>query len=54
MRTRVKDALAIEFVLLPMFEPIEEPISIRSFKSQPGFECRPESSGNINIPVITG
>src|ERR1700723_3878194 len=54
MVTGVKRSLAVEFVLLSMFQAIEESIAIGSCKCHPRFGSRTESRYHINISIVPG
>src|SRR5580698_482946 len=46
--------LAIEFVLLPVFQPNQEPISVRARERHPRIRRGAKSRDDINVPVISG
>src|SRR5271155_1770384 len=50
----MKHSLAVELVLLPMFQPIQESVAIRSRQRQPRFWGRAQSHYHIDVSIISG
>jgi hypothetical protein len=49
----VKDAGAVDLKLLPMFEPVQKTVAIRSLRQNPGMGVRAKSSDEVEVPIIT-
>ena len=49
----LKHALTIEFVLLPMFQAVEESIAIRGFEGHPRLGSGTQSGYHIDVAIVS-